>query len=102
MNEHHYSDEKIHGIIGIIDDGIKDACMQCDWACEARDRGDKEGMAMFHTEAQKRLMSAREWFEKHRAVMLDPHNAEAVAEVFVKRLDERLNHAMVKLNSMKP
>ena len=55
--------EKVEGIIGIIDDGIKDACMQCDWAREARDGGDREGAMMFHTEAHKRLSAAKEWLE---------------------------------------
>lgn len=95
-------DEKVEGIIGIIDDGIKDSCMQCDWAHEARDSGDREAAMMFHTEAHKRLTSAKEWLEKHKEMLLDPHNAEDVAEVFVKRLEDRIAHAMAKVTGFKP
>lgn len=94
--------EKVEGIIGIIDDGIKDACMQCDWAREARDGGDREGAMMFHTEAHKRLSAAKEWLEKHREMLTDPHHAEETSEVFIKRLEDRLAHAMAKVTGFKP
>lgn len=94
--------DKMEGIIGIIDDGIKDAMMQCSWACDSREAGDKEAAMMFHSEAHKRLSSAKDWFDKHREMMLDPHNAEDVAEAFVKRLDDRIAHAMAKVTGFKP
>lgn len=94
--------EKIAGIIGIIDDGIKDACMECDWAKEAKGKDDRESAMMFHTEAHKRLTSAKEWLDRHREMMLDEHNAPAVAEAFLKRMEDRIDHAMAKVSGFKP
>jgi hypothetical protein len=90
--------DKLEGIIGIIDDGIKDAWMQCDWACKAHDSGDREAEAMFKAEAHKRISGAKEWLDKHREMMLDPKNAETVAAVFVHRLDDKIAHATAKMN----
>lgn len=93
--------EKIEGIIGIIDDGIKDACMQMDWAEEARERGEKEVAAMFQSEAGKRAAGAREWYDKNRDALLASENAEAVAAVFVHRMGDRLSEVITKLGMMK-
>lgn len=93
--------EKIEGIIGIIDDGITDACMQIDWAEEARERGEKEAAAMFQSEAGKRTAGAKEWYDKHRDILLAPENAEAVADVFVHRMGSRLSEVVARLGTMK-
>lgn len=85
---------KIDGIIGIIDDGIRDSCMQMDWAAEARGAGDKEAAAEFEAEAQKRIVAAREWMEKNRDVLESKENADDVAAVFVARMDQKLGEVL--------
>lgn len=89
--------EKIAGVIAVIDDGIKDAQMQMDWACAAKDDGDREAAAMFQNEAMKRLTGAREWCDKCREMMEDPGNAETVAKVFVRRMDEKLSYTIARV-----
>lgn len=92
---------KIEGIIAVIDDSIKDAAMQCDWACEAKDAGERETAMMFHGEASKRLTGAKEWLEKNREMLHDPKNAEAVAKIMVRRLEDKITHMMSKTAGFK-
>lgn len=92
------SKEKIDGIIGIIEDGIKDSCMQLEWAEKAKDDGDKESAALFDAEAQKRLMSARDWFEKNKEFLKAKENSEEVAHKFVERMEKKLNEAISQMS----
>lgn len=92
---------KIDGIISIIDDCIRDACMQYDYAAEAKSAGERESAALFQAEAAKRISGAREWLEKNREILKDGKNAEAVAEVFIRRMDERIAESMSKISALK-
>lgn len=94
-------EDKIEGIIAVIDDGIKDAHMQIDWACDAKEDGERDTAAMFHSEATKRLTGAKDWYEKCREMLLDPKNSEAVAKAFVRRMDEKLSHAIARVSGFK-
>lgn len=92
------SKEKIDGIIGIIEDGIKDSCMQTEWAEKAKEDGDTASAALFESEAQKRLMSAKEWLEKNKEFLKAKENSEKVALKFVERMEKKLNEAIGQMS----
>lgn len=91
------SKEKIEGIIGIIEDGIKDSCMQMDWAEKAKQEGDTASAALFESEAQKRLMSAKEWLDKNKEFLKAKENSEKVALKFVEQTEKKLNEAFGRM-----
>lgn len=89
-------------IIGVINDGVTDAEMECEWAHKAKDSGERDSAAMLHSEATKRISGAKEWFEKNREALYDPKNAEAVAKAFLGKWEERLAQVMARMNGFKP
>lgn len=86
----------LEGVIATIDDGLKDAGMLCEWACDAK-HSEMHGQAeMFHEEAEHRIDGARQWWDKHKEMLHDPKNAEMVAAAFLKRLEDKLAHMKAK------
>lgn len=59
----------IEGLIRTMIDGLKDASMQYEWACNAHRSGDKEIAAMHHGEAMKRLNNVKDWYDKTKAII---------------------------------
>lgn len=86
----------IEGIIATIDDGLKDAGMLCEWACEAKHDDMSEQAEMFHEEAEHRIEGARQWWDKHKDMLRDPKYSPMVAEAFLKRMEDKLAHMKAK------
>lgn len=93
--------DKIAGVIDVIDDGIKDSCMLLDMACDAKADGERDAAVMFHSEAAKRLSGAKDWYDKCREMLHDPKNSEEVAKIFLRHMDEKLSHAVARMNGFK-
>lgn len=68
--------EMIRGIAKTIIDGIKDAQMQLDYACEAKEEGEHEIAHMHIEEAKKRMNGVKEWYDYATAKLGKHHEGD--------------------------
>lgn len=72
------SETLIGGIVNTIIDGIKDAQMQYDYACDAKKAGEPELAKLHINEAERRMNGVAEWRKAAESFIGSAHHDDAV------------------------
>lgn len=73
----------IKGVVKTIIDGIKDAQMQCEYAEEAMEHGEKQLHDLHMNEVKKRLTGVEEWYKKANELFPNKEHSP-VLDIFTK------------------
>lgn len=73
----------IKGMVKTIIDGIKDAQMQCEYADEAMEHGEKQLYDLHMAELKKRLSGVEEWYKKANELFPNKERSP-VLDIFTK------------------
>lgn len=91
----------INGVVRTITDGIRDAGMQYDYACEARRASDTALAEMHIAEMQKRLAGVAEWYKKTRDEIRNDRDDNMLADVLIDDYVERYRELMRKCEAFR-
>lgn len=87
---------EILGIVRTITDGIRDAGMQYDYYCTAKQRENSQLAELHLAEMQKRLTGVQEWYKRAIAMLAEDIKPDTVAEALMEDYREKYSDLVKK------